>query len=149
MRKASDAEGTPTMLTAPLTALLRSGRTRLKGGNARLLTRSVFSILKIPPMTESLRRTGREAQYLSSIRPGIEGYAVGMRMFPRLHEWENQIALQTLREGKTVQDLRNITPFRQYLGVDTRAHLAGEHSPFSSFTSCKRMLGFVIVDVLI
>jgi len=86
-------------------------------------------------MTESLRRTGREAQYLSSIRPGIEGYAVGMRMFPRLHEWENQIALQTLREGKTVQDLRNITPFRQYLGVAKRAYLAGEHSPFSSFTS--------------
>ena len=85
-------------------------------------------------MTESKRGTS-EAQNLPSIRPGIEGYADGMRMFPRLKEWENQIALQTLREGKTVDELRNITPFRQYLGVDTRARLAGEHSPFSSFTS--------------
>jgi DNA-directed RNA polymerase specialized sigma24 family protein len=47
----------------------------------------------------------------------------------------NQIALATLRKGKTVADLRHITPFRQYLGVDKRAHLAGEQSPFSSFTS--------------
>ena len=82
-----------------------------------MLTHIVFTIVK-PPMTEGIRRTGiRESQHLPSIRPGIEGYAVGMRMFPRLHEWENQIALQTLREGKTVQDLRNITPFRQYLPV--------------------------------
>src|SRR6266496_6698635 len=69
------------------------------------------------------------------IRAGIEGFADGMRMFPRLKEWENQIALQALREGKTVQDLQNITPFRQYLGVAKRAYLAGEHSPFSSFPS--------------
>ncbi len=85
-------------------------------------------------MTESRRGTS-EAQHLPSIRPGIEGYADGMRMFPRLKEWENQIALQALREGKTVQDLQNITPFRQYLGVAKRAYLAGEHSPFSSFTT--------------
>src|SRR5437764_4061946 len=87
-------------------------------------------------MTEGIRRAGiSEAKSLPSIRSGIEGYADGMRMFPRLKEWENQIALQALREGKTVQDLRKITPFRQYLGVDQRAHLAGESSPFSSFTS--------------
>jgi hypothetical protein len=85
-------------------------------------------------MTESRRGT-REAQHIPSIRPGIEGYADGMRIFPRLKEWENQIALATLRKGKTVADLRHITPFRQYLGVDKRAHLAGEQSPFSSFTS--------------
>jgi len=76
-----------------------------------------------------------EEQSLPSIRPGIEGYADGMRMLPRLKEWENQIALQTLREGKTVDELRNVTPFRQYLGVAKRAYLAGEHSPFSSFTT--------------
>jgi len=76
-----------------------------------------------------------EAQSLPSIRPGIEGYADGMRMFPRLKEWENQIALKALREGKTVDELRNVTPFRQYLGVAKRAYLAGEHSPFSSFPS--------------
>lgn len=85
-------------------------------------------------MIESRRGT-REAQQIPTIRPGIEGYADGMRIFPRLKEWENQIALHTLREGKTVQDLRNITPFRQYVGVDRRARLAGEQSPFSSFTS--------------
>jgi len=56
-------------------------------------------------------------------------------MFPRLKEWENQIALKALREKKTVNELRNITPFRQYLGVAKRAYLAGEHSPFSSFPS--------------
>jgi len=56
-------------------------------------------------------------------------------MFPRLKEWENQIALKALREGKTVDELRNVTPFRQYLGVAKRAYLAGEHSPFSSFPS--------------
>src|SRR5207248_1206983 len=88
------------------------------------------------PMTEGIRRAGiSEAKSLPSIRSGIEGYADGMRMFPRLKEWENQIALGALREGKTVQDLRNITPFRQYVGVDRRARLAGEQSPFSSFTS--------------
>src|SRR5438046_4419382 len=87
-------------------------------------------------MIESIRRAGiREAKSLPSVRPGIEGYADGMNMFPRLKEWENQIALQALREGKTVNELRRITPFRQYLGVDKRAHQAGEHSPFSSFTS--------------
>lgn len=100
-----------------------------------MLTTTVFTILKIPPMTENLRRTGREAQHLPSIRPGIEGFADSMRMFPQLIEWENHIALQALRDGKTVQDLRQITPFRQYLGVDKRARLAGERSPFSSFTS--------------
>ena len=55
-----------------------------------------------------------------------------MSMFPRLKEWENQIALQALREGKTVDELRSITPFRQYLGVETRAYASGtqpwEHS---------------------
>jgi len=87
-------------------------------------------------MTESRRGAGTsEAQNIPSIRPGIEGYADGMRMFPRLKEWENQIALQTLREGKTVNELRNVTPFRQYLGVAKRAYLADEHSPFSSFPS--------------
>ena len=87
-------------------------------------------------MTERQRTIGtRESQSLPSIRTGIEGFADGMRIFPRLKEWENQIALRALREGKTVQDLRNITPFRQYVGVDRRAHLAGERSPFSSFTS--------------
>jgi RNA polymerase sigma factor (sigma-70 family) len=99
-----------------------------------LLTSLVFTIVK-PSMTESIRSPGREAQHVPSIRSGIEGYADGMRIFPRLKEWENQIALQALREGKTVNDLRSITPFRQYLGVDQRAHMAGESSPFSSFTS--------------
>ncbi len=70
-----------------------------------------------------------------AIRTGIEGFADGMSIFPRLKEWENQIALQALREGKTVQDLRGITPFRQYLGVAKRASAAGERSPFHSFTS--------------
>ncbi len=60
------------------------------------------------------------------IRAGIEGFADGMRMFPRLKEWENQIALQALREGKTVDELRSITPFRQYLGVERRSYAAGE-----------------------
>ncbi len=87
-------------------------------------------------MTERQRGAGtKETQSLPLIRPGIEGFAESMAIFPRLKEWENQIALQALREGKTVQDLRNITPFRQYLGVAKRAHLAGEHSPFSSFTT--------------
>lgn len=86
-------------------------------------------------MHDRLRHTGYEIKAHSSIsiRPGIEGFADGMKMFPRLKEWENQIALHALREGKTVQDLRNITPFRQYLGVGRRAHMVGEHSPFSSF----------------
>ena len=98
-----------------------------------MLTHFVFTTLK-STMTESRRGTS-EAQHIPSIRPGIEGYADGMKIFPRLKEWENQIALQALREGKTVNELRNITPFRQYLGVAKRAYLAGEHSPFSSFTS--------------
>lgn len=101
-----------------------------------MLTHFVFSILKIPPMTERQRAAGAgESQSLPSIRTGIEGFADGMRIFPRLKEWENQIALHTLREGKTVDELRHITPFRQYLGVDKRAHLAGETSPFRSFTT--------------
>ena len=56
-----------------------------------------------------------ETQRQPTIRPGIEGFADGMRIFPRLNEWENQIALGALREGKTVDNLRTITPFRQYL----------------------------------
>jgi DNA-directed RNA polymerase specialized sigma24 family protein len=100
-----------------------------------LITPIVFTTLK-PPMTEGIRRTAiSELKQVPSIRQGIEGFADGMRMFPRLKEWENQIALGALREGKTVQDLRNITPFRQYLGVDRRANLASETSPFSSFTT--------------
>jgi hypothetical protein len=100
-----------------------------------LLTRFVFTTLK-PPMTESRRRTGmRESQHLPSIRTGIEGFADGMRVFPRLKEWENQIALQTLREGKTVEDLRHITPFRQYLNVARRATDAGKDVPFLPFTN--------------
>jgi hypothetical protein len=87
-------------------------------------------------MNESLNRPGgREAQLIQSMRTGVEGYADGMRIFPRLKEWENQIALHALREGKTVNNLREITPFRQYLGVARRAHLAGEHSPFNSFST--------------
>jgi DNA-directed RNA polymerase specialized sigma24 family protein len=76
-----------------------------------------------------------EAQALPPVRTGVEGYADAMGIFPRLKEWENQIALQALREGKSVHDLRGITPFRQYLGVDKRALLAGETSPFSSFST--------------
>ncbi len=72
---------------------------------------------------------------VDALQSGIEGFADGMRIFPRLKEWENQIALQTLREGKTVDELRSITPFRQYLGVAKRAAAAGESSPFHSFTS--------------
>jgi len=93
-------------------------------------------------MTERIRRTeGREAAYkpsigeLHPIRSGIEGYADGMRMFPRLKEWENQIALLALREGKTVEDLRTVTPFRQYLGLAKRAQEAREETPFSSFAT--------------
>ncbi len=101
-----------------------------------MLTPTVFSILKPPPMTESRLGAGiPERQTNGIIRSGIEGFADGMRMFPRLKEWENQIALQALRQGKTVDDLRGITPFRQYLGVDKRACLAGETSPFRSFTT--------------
>src|SRR6058998_3057576 len=87
-------------------------------------------------MTESRRGAGTsEAQNIPSIRPGIEGYADGMRMFPRLKEWENQIALQALREGRTVDELKTMTPFRQYVGIAKRFYLAGEQSPFSSFTT--------------
>src|SRR5260221_14197022 len=87
-------------------------------------------------MSERVRRSGvREAQSLPSIRPGIEGFADGMRIFPRLKEWENQIALQAMREGKSVDMLRVVTPFRQYLGVAKRAEAAGESSPFSSFAT--------------
>ncbi len=87
-------------------------------------------------MTEIIRRTGnREAQNIPSIRPGIEGYADGMRIFPRLKEWENQIALQALREGKTVNELRHITPFRQYVNVAKRATTAGRDNPFIPFAN--------------
>jgi len=87
-------------------------------------------------MTERIRRTNvREAQQLPLIRTGIEGFADGMSIFPRLKEWENQIALQALREEKLVDMLRVITPFRQYLGVAKRAEAAGESSPFSSFAT--------------
>jgi DNA-directed RNA polymerase specialized sigma24 family protein len=58
-----------------------------------------------------------------------------MRMFPQLKEWEDQIALQALREGKTVDDLRNITPFRQYLNVARRATNAGKDDQFIPFTN--------------
>jgi DNA-directed RNA polymerase specialized sigma24 family protein len=101
-----------------------------------LLTLAVLSILKIPPMTERQRGAGtRESQFLPSIRTGIEGFADGMQMFPRLKEWENQIALQALREGKTVDDLRSITPFRQYLHVARKATNAGKDDPFIPFTN--------------
>ncbi len=87
-------------------------------------------------MSESLRRTGmRESQHIPSIRSGIEGFADSMRIFPRLKEWENQIALHALREGKTVDDLRSITPFRQYLNVARRATNAGRDDPFIPFTN--------------
>ncbi len=87
-------------------------------------------------MTESIRRTGmRESQHQPSIRTGIEGFADGMRIYPRLKEWENQIALQTMREGKTVDQLRSITPFRQYLNVAQRATRAGRDDPFIPFTN--------------
>jgi DNA-directed RNA polymerase specialized sigma24 family protein len=122
------------MSIEPLRELLPNDVTRRRGDNVRLLTQVVFTTLN-SPMTETRRAGTNEAQHLPSIRPGIEGYADGMQMFPRLKEWENQIALHALREGKTVQDLRNITPFRQYLGVAKRAHLAGENSQFSSFTT--------------
>ena len=69
------------------------------------------------------------------MRAGSEGFADGMRLFPRLKEWENQIALQALREGKTVDELRSITPFRQYLGVERRAYAAGEQPREHSFTT--------------
>lgn len=87
-------------------------------------------------MTEGIRRAGtREAQHLPSGRPGIEGFADGMRMLPRLKEWENQIALQALREGKTVEDLRHITPFRQYLKVARRATNAGRDDTIIPFAN--------------
>jgi len=94
-----------------------------------------FYLYSKSPMTERQRDTETETQHVPLIRPGIEGFADSMRMFPRLKEWENQIALKALREGKTVDELRQITPFRQYLGVDRRAHLASETSLFSSFTT--------------
>ena len=49
-------------------------------------------------MTENLRRAGiPERQKPGFKRAGIEGFADGMSMFPRLKEWENQLALQALR----------------------------------------------------
>ena len=87
-------------------------------------------------MIESRHRTGgREAQHIPSIRTGIEGFADGMKIFPRLKEWENQIALHALREGKTVDELRHVTPFRQYLSVAQRATRAGRDDPFIPFTN--------------
>ena len=87
-------------------------------------------------MTERLHRTGRpDIQQPVSIRAGIEGFADGMKLFPRLKEWENQVALQALREGKTVNELRSITPFRQYLSVAQRATHAGRDDPFIPFTN--------------
>jgi hypothetical protein len=87
-------------------------------------------------MTEVLRARDKPGiQKPVSIRAGIEGYADGMRMFPRLKEWENQIALQALREGKTVIDLRQITPFRQYLNMAQRATNAGKDDPFIPFAN--------------
>lgn len=77
----------------------------------------------------------KEAQPLPPVRTGVEGLVDAMQLFPLLKEWENQIALQALQQGKSVKDLRSITPFRQYLEVDKRFYLAGEVSPFSSFTS--------------
>src|SRR5947209_8574737 len=90
-------------------------------------------------MSERVRRAGREAQSLPSIRPGIEGFADGMRIFPRLKEGENQIALQALREGKTVDELRSIIPFRRYLEGENRAYASGtqpwEHSYTTLFSA--------------
>jgi DNA-directed RNA polymerase specialized sigma24 family protein len=100
-----------------------------------LLTHFVFTTLK-PPMTEGIRRTEIPGiQKYGLIRTGIEGFADGMRIFPRLKEWENQIALQALREGKTVDELRHVTPFRQYLNVARRATIAGRDDPFIPFTN--------------
>jgi RNA polymerase sigma factor (sigma-70 family) len=100
-----------------------------------LLTSLIFPILK-PPMTERFRRAEipRKQQEIF-IRPGIEGFADGMSRFPRLKEWENQIALQALREGKTVDQLRTVTPFRQYINVANRANNAGREDPFTPFTN--------------
>src|SRR6266446_4612431 len=87
-------------------------------------------------MTERVRRAGiRETPSLPSIRPGIEGFADGMRIFPRLKEGENQIALQALREGKSVDELRSITPFRQYLGGESKAYASGTQPWEHSFTT--------------
>jgi len=87
-------------------------------------------------MSERVRRAGiREAQSQPSIRPGIEGFADGMKIFPRLKEWENQIALQALRERKTVDELRGITPFRQHLKGAKRAMEAGKDDPFLPFAN--------------
>ena len=72
---------------------------------------------------------------IPGIRSGIEGFADAMSIFPRLKEWENQIALQALREGKTVQDLRGITPFRQYLTGAQQAGAAGRDDPFLLFAN--------------
>ncbi len=87
-------------------------------------------------MTERRRRAERPIipQHLS-IRTGMEGFADGMRIFPRLKEWETHIALQALREGKAVADLRHITPFRQYLNVAKRATQAGQDDPFLPFAN--------------
>jgi len=87
-------------------------------------------------MIESRRRPGiPEKQQQGFIRTGSEGFADSMVLFPRLKEWENHIALQALREKKTVDELRSITPFRQYLGVERRAYDAGTQPWEHSFTT--------------
>ena len=98
-----------------------------------MLTGFIFSILK-PSMIENRYSPGiPERQKHGFKRAGIEGFADGMKIFPRLKEWEDQIALQALREGKTVDELRSIIPFRQYLGVAQRATHAGRDDPFIPF----------------
>ncbi len=52
---------------------------------------------------------------------------------PRLPRYFREAVLATLREGKTVADLRHITPFRQYLNVAQRATNAGKDDPFIPF----------------
>src|SRR5947209_1243516 len=55
-----------------------------------------------------------------------------MKAFPVLHEWEIQAALNAHRKGAGIAQLRQITPFRQYLSVE-RYNLP--HPPFNgSFT---------------
>ena len=100
-----------------------------------LPTNLVLVILKLP-MTKCFRRVEKPGkQQEVFIRPGIEGFADGMSRFPRLKEWENQIALQALREGKTVDQLRTITPFRQFINAASRATIAGRDDPFTPFAN--------------
>ena len=63
---------------------------------------------------------------------GAEGYIKAMKAFPVLKEWEIQIALAANRQGAGIQELRRVTPFRQYLKVESY-HLT--RPPFTgSFT---------------